>query len=67
MVLEREGQDKERVSFNITNRDSETGEVEAMLEFAENITVSDGTPLDVLEVIIKEDIECESHLYYVNF
>jgi hypothetical protein len=38
-----------------------------MLEFTENIKVSEGTPLDVLEVIIKEDIECESHLYYVNY
>jgi hypothetical protein len=34
MLHLREGEEKEKVSFNITRRDSETGEVEARLKFS---------------------------------
>jgi len=67
MLILREGEEKEKVSFNITRRDSETGEVEARLKFSENMKISEGASLDVLKVIIKEDIEIESYLYYAHY
>ena len=52
MMIKREGDELEKVSFNITRRDSETGEVEARLEISETMKISEALPMDMLEVTL---------------
>ena len=44
--------DEEKVSFNITRKDKDTGEIEIQLFFADPMKISNNVKGDVIEVIL---------------
>ena len=56
--------DEEKISFNITRKDKDTGEIEIQLNFADPKNISNNIKGDVIDVILTQRIVSETRKLY---